>query len=270
MGKRGLWVLLANVLMLLGCETVAPPVPPTVTPLPETVALAVGVSDSATRLLEVAEYIRPNLTLTHPTTSDGPLLGDLDAGLLDAALVHHVPDNHSDLWFNPIALDGIVLIVHPENRVVAVSLAEAQALFAGVIGEWTVLGGAGAVAIVSQDESSGSRALFNQFVLRDQRLSINAQIRPNPQAVINAVAADPHAIGYVTVGSLPVDAGVKVLAVDGIAPTPTTLGTQEYALAMPLYWVSDGEPQGELRGLLGYLQSVEGQGEVGVIFGRIR
>ncbi len=268
----GRWRVLLLVLWLMGvgCEQVAPVAPPTVTPLPETVALAVGASDSASRLLDVIDYVRPNLTLTHPTTSDTPLITDLDAGVLDAALIHHLPNSRDDLWFNPVALDGIVLIVHPDNVVTNLSVGEAQAMFSGVIGAWSALGGSGPVTLVSQTDGAGPRTLFNQFVLRDRRLSINAQIRPNPQSIINAVASDPSAIGYVTVGSLPADAPVRVLSVDNIAPSPTTLGTQEYALTMPLYWVSVGEPQGELRGLLGYLQSVEGQEALGVVFGRIR
>lgn len=262
-------------LMLLfvgaGCQESSMPAPPEVTPLPTTETLMIGVSEGALGLVELVDYVRPNVTLTHPSTSDGVLLADLDAGLLDAALVHHLPAARNDLWFNPLALDGLLLIVHPENPLSSVTLAEAQALFAGLVNDWASFGLAdGAITLLVPQPAAGSAVLFERFVLQEQRLSIHAQLRPNPSTIIDAVAASPNALGLVTASALAADAAVKPLAIDGIAPSPTTLGTQEYPLSMPLYWVSVAEPQGELRGVLAYLQSVEGQSELGARFGRIR
>lgn len=264
---------IAVVCLLMGlfaCEEALIPDAPAVTALPPVQTLVVGVADGAVRVLEGVDYFRPNLTLTHPSTNDLPLLADLDAGLLDAALVHYIPEDGVERWFNPVALDGIVPIVHPDNRLEGLTRAQLQALFTGTVTDWAALGGAGPVQVVSQHADAGTSALFQQFVLRELRLSINAEIRPNPAAVINAVANNPNAIGYVTIGSLPSDALVKVLTVDAIAATPTTLGTQEYPLTLPIYWVSATEPQGELRGVLSYLQSIEWQEMLGERFGRIR
>lgn len=265
-------LLLLLCLLLIACESQGspPPPPPDITPLPEQFTAAIGLADGALRLPEQITYNQPKLTLTFPTTSDSQLLADVTNDVLDAALVHHIAPTYDSLWFSPVALDGILLVVHPSNPISDLSLAQAQALFAGTLTEWDELGGSGPVALVSRDDAAGVRALFEQMVLRDQRLSINAEIRPNYASIVTLVSGNPQAIGYVPIGALPNDAPVKAVTVNRITASPTTLGTQEYPLAVPIYWVSQTEPVGEVRGILGYLQSREGQENVGAMFGRIR
>ena len=256
---------------LAGCERVPPPAPPTITPLPTVEALVIGVADGAGQLPELMGDFRPNATLSFPQTNDTALFADLDSGQADAILVHHIPDTRDDIWFNPVAVDGIALIVHPDNPIEALTLSEIQALFNGEVSNWgAVSGQPSAVSLVIQERGSGIRTLFERFVMGEKRVSINAQVRPKPTAVIDAVANDVTALGYVSAGALYTDVAVKPLAVNGLAPSPTTLGTQEYALSLPLYWVSTEEPQGELREVLGWLQSVAGQEALGGVFGRIR
>ena len=39
-------------------------------------------------------------------------LADLAGGLVDAVLVHSLPED-SGFWFSPVAMDGLVIVVHP-------------------------------------------------------------------------------------------------------------------------------------------------------------
>jgi phosphate transport system substrate-binding protein len=171
---------------------------------------------------------------------------------------------------NPVALDGLVIVVHPNNPVQDLSLAEVQALFNGRITNWSALGGPDQpVNLVSREPGAGTRAILQQRVLAEQRISINALIQPDDSSLLAAVAADPLAVGYSMMGTA-VIGEVKLLSIDGIVPTPATTADQSYPLTAPLYFLSPTEPQGELRAFLAWLQSDVGQGVIGVGYGRVR
>lgn len=264
----------AFLLLLAACQP-APP-PPSETPSPTTSILSLGLAESAASLAslvagpyhDAAAHIAPQFTLAN----DATLLDDLSdaAGppLFDAILIHDLPPG-SPYWFNPVALDGLVLVVHPDNPMDNLSLAEAQAIFSGRLANWSAVGGPEQpIALVAREPGSGARAIFNQRVLAEQRLAVTAAIASSQADLLAAVAADPAAIGYATLSGL--DSRVKALTLDGLAATPETTADQSYPLTAPLYWVSPAEPQGELRHFLAWLQSPAGQQALGVNFGRVR
>jgi phosphate transport system substrate-binding protein len=72
------------------------------------------------------------------------------------------------------------------------------------------------------------------------------------------VRADPNSIGYVSTGYL--QEGVRVVALDGILPTPETLTVGSYALRSPILVVGNAEPADDLyRAFFAWIQSPEGQ-----------
>lgn len=263
------WGLL---LILAACQPQPAPLPVN-TPLPPPAVQKIGLSSSAAALAElVAEPFAGQSNLASPQfilANNATLFADLVAGQLDAILVHHIPAG-SPGWFNPVALDGLVIVVHPDNPVENLSLGEVQALFNGRITNWSTLGGPDQpVNLVSREQGAGTRAILQQRVLAEQRISINALIQPDDSSLLAAVAADPLAIGYSMMGTA-VSANVKRLTIDGIAPTPATTADQTYPLTVPLYFLSPTEPQGELRAFLAWLQSENGQVVIGEGYGRVR
>jgi phosphate transport system substrate-binding protein len=93
---------------------------------------------------------------------------------------------------------------------------------------------------------------------------------------LDAVAADSAAVGFSMMGTAASrqtrepTVNVKLLTIDGIAPTPVTTADQTYPLTSPLYFLSPTEPQGNLRVFLAWLQSDAGQGVIGDGYGRVR
>lgn len=261
-------LLTAHWLLLTGCQSPPPPTLPPATPDPTPVLLHIGLDEGAAALPTLLPFLPTNIQFI--TSNNAALLDDLAAGQLDAILTHHIPpgDTH---WFNPIALDGLAIIVHPDNPVTELTLAEVQAVFSGKIGNWSLLGGADSpIMLVSRERGSGARALFNERVMGAQRLAITAQVAGDQMQVLEKVAGDAAAIGYVMMGSM--GDGVRPLILDGYAPTPNHTASQNYPLTVPLYFLNatSDEPQGELRAFLAWLQSVEGQEMLGQIYGRVR
>ena len=59
-------------------------------------------------------------------------------------------------WFNPVALDGLTFIVHPDNTIADLSLIELQAIFSGKIDNWAQVGGPQIpIEVVSREIGSG-------------------------------------------------------------------------------------------------------------------
>ena len=265
-----------GLLFLLLSVTACQPLPPTPPPLPTAVPLqilrigvATTVSPLADLIAEPYAQVADNVAVQFVPGNTAVLLADLGAGNLDAVLSPYVPEGE-ERWFNPVVLDGLVLVVHPDNPVTGLSLAEVQAVFNGRITHWSALGGADQpITLISREEGSGVGAIFQNRVMAEQRININARVQAGDEALRTAVAADPAAIGFSLMGAA--DA-VKVLAVDGRIAAPETVQDQSYPLTTPIYFINQtpAEPDGALRGFLAWLQAATGQAVVGVKYGRVR
>lgn len=265
--------------LALGCRAPAEVVElATDTPLP-IATLYIGLASTAADLPNLITYSDPQAQLHFISNNSAALAVDLAQAQLDAILVHVIPsavDPARPYWYNPIALDGLALIVHPTNPIRDLSLGQIQAIYAGRLTNWQTLGGPDQPIIpITRERDAGARVIFTQRVMSDQRVSINALVQPTNEGVIQAVAGQPGAIGYTLLGALPhatldVEQAVRVLSIDGVAPNPLTTADQSYPLTVPLYWVSLSEPQGAGRALLAWLQSEAGQRQLGVRYGRVR
>jgi phosphate transport system substrate-binding protein len=232
-----------------------------------------GVVSSATALTTWAAeaYQADGVFVEFVAGNQATLLADLTAGQLNGLLLHQIPAGNEN-WFNPVAVDGLVIIVHPENPVSSLTLAEVQAVFNGRITNWASLGGPDQpIVLLSREPGAGTRSLLNQRVLAEQRLDINAELVSSNEGLLTAVATTPHAIGYSMMGNSSL-ADVKLLAIDDILPTRNEVGSQRYPLTVPLYFLhhSPDEPEDELRHFLAWLQSPDGQQRIGTIYGRVR
>lgn len=267
-------LLLLLLLGVLGCQTPpARPLPITLTPAP--LPLPLGLTQSAVALTDLLppSAAPPGRAWQWIVGNQAALLADLAAGELEAVLVEALPDDTAGLWFAPIALDGVILIAHPDNPLRDLTLAQAQALFSGRAANWRDVGGEDRpVQPIIRERGADARAVFHARVLGPLPPTIHALLAADPAAVLAAVAADPAAVGYVTVGSLSAEDArrVRVLTLEGIAADPEQLAAQRYPLTTPIYWVARAEPTGDGRAALAWLQSAAGQRVLGEKFGRIR
>jgi len=254
-------------LFLLGCQP-TPVAPPTPITQPTVEVLQIGVTGSAAAVLDL---ITPPTNTQFTTANTETLLADLQNGRFNAILIHHIPADLPN-WFNPVALDGLVIVTHPNVSVNELSRAEVQGVYNGRIQNWSALGGPDLpITLISREAGAGTRSLFVNQIMAEQRISINALVQADDASLLTAVAATPGAVGYSMMGSS-LDVGVKVMMIDGRFPTPATTANQTYPLTVPLYFVSanTAEPTGDLRTFLAWLQSEEGQEMVGVKYGRVR
>jgi hypothetical protein len=264
--------LLSLLMLLASCQAEPLPAPTAVPTLSPPATLRIGLTGSARSVADLVAGAYPaageHAVVEFVPGNNAALLADLEAGLLDAVLVHHIPANSTD-WFNPVALDALVVVVHPSNPVSGLSRGEVQAIFGGRTTHWVDFGGPDRpIQLVSRERGSGARAIFHERVLADQRLAITAAIQPDNANLLATVAAEPAAIGYALMGDL--TGQVKALALDGVTPGPASAADQSYPLTVPLYFVAPAEPVGELRAFLAWLQSEAGQSLLAGKYGRVR
>ncbi len=156
------------------------------------------------------------------------------------------------------AVDGVGVVVNPANPIKALAKDQLKRIYAGEIKNWSKLGGVDhAITIYTRDESSGTRAVFWKKALDKGQITTSALFVPSNGAMKTAVANDPHAIGYVSVGHI--DETVAPVALDGVAPSLENVKSGQYAIARGLYSNTKGDPAGLTKLFIEYLLTPEGQ-----------
>ncbi len=162
-----------------------------------------------------------------------------------------------------VALDGIAVFVHENNPVKELSLEQLKAIYTGSITNWKEVGGPShSIVLYGRENNSGTYAYFKEHVLKNEDYHEATQTLPGTAAVVNAVAKDKYGIGY---GGLAWGKGVKFVAIRNddksaaILPSINTVTDGSYPIARDLYWFFNGTPTGQLKDLLNWALSPDGQ-----------
>lgn len=162
-----------------------------------------------------------------------------------------------------VALDGVAVIVHPNNPVTALDTQALHGIFTGEVKDWSQVGGTpGAIHLYARDENSGTFDLFKELVLRELPLAEETKRYALSDALSDAVASDPAAIGFI---GLPYVRTARALAVGEpgstpLLPTRSTVATESYALSRRLYlYTTDQTRSPWVTELLNFALSARGQ-----------
>ena len=161
----------------------------------------------------------------------------------------------------PVAKDGVTIYVNDKNPVDELTLDQIRDIYTGKTTNWSQLGGPDAKIIVyGRENSSGTYVFFRESALKNADYTSSMQSLPGTAAVVNAVAKDRFGIGY---GGAAYAKGVKEVAIKTIQgsfrPNAETVRSGQYPLARDLYWYVRGKPSGEVKKLVDWVLSPEGQ-----------
>jgi phosphate transport system substrate-binding protein len=149
--------------------------------------------------------------------------------------------------------------VHPENRLASLSAAQLKALFTGTVRNWKEVGGKDApveLVTIKLSMGAGTTDFFREQVLEGASFAPTREFSLLSDAAAY-VAAHPAAISF---GSLSAPApGVRLLPVDGVAPTPESVRTADYLLSRPLVLVTRQVPERSVQAFLDHVMSPQGQ-----------
>ena len=259
------WLLVSLLALLVACGT--PTLPPE--PVRFTVAGSTAMTPLLAELAEAYHIHFPQVSIVVEEGGSRLGLARVTEGQVALGASSWLPAREEEtVWPAPVAIDGIAVVVHADNPVSGLSLAQLQEVFSGRLWDWAELGGAGEVQVISREDGSGTRAAFEARAMEGQQVTSTALVMPGSRAVADYVAAHPEAIGYVSVGYL--SEKVRALAVEGVMPTPKTVAGGTYHLARPLFLMALEEPTGAPRSFVDFVLGPEGQEIVGQRYGRVR
>ncbi|MGQ9493314.1 MAG: phosphate ABC transporter substrate-binding protein [Anaerolineae bacterium] len=279
--KKSRFLLLSSLSVLISAVLISACGQPLPTPHAP-VLLRLSGSTSMQPLLHdlAAAYSQQHEYVGFDFTSVGSSAGMemLRRGNADLALVARSlkPDEEYDshtrkrlLAYTVIAWDGIAIVVNEQNPVRALTLYQVRKIFAGQIASWGELGGPGGeILVISREDGSATREVFEELVMRGRRVTTTALIMPSSEAVRNYVATHEGAVGYLSMGY--VGAGIAALAIDGVLPNRQTVEDGSYPISRPFLLVSLPEPDAQVTAFMQFARSPAGQSIVGRAYGGAR
>jgi phosphate transport system substrate-binding protein len=171
-----------------------------------------------------------------------------------------------------VALDGIAVIVHPNNPVSALTVQQISDIFTGKIKNWKEVGGKDSpITLYGRENSSGTYEFFREHVLLQKDYATNTQVLQGTAALGEAVARDVKGIGYGGVGYFAERNDVKIIGVkadeDAEMVYPAKDGkvnyediwSKKYSISRYLYCFTDGKPKPEVQTFLDFIVSKDGQ-----------
>ena len=208
-----------------------------------------GSSTIAPLMAELAERYEAETGIQVDVQSGGSGrgIGDVRQGLADLGMVSRaLKADEKDLDGHLIGRDGIAIIVHRDNPVPALNDDQIRAIYTGKRQRW----GAGAdegrqITVVHKAQGRSTQELFlAYFQLENSQVQPDRVIGENQQG-IKAVAGDPFAIGYVSIGTAIYEAengtAIRLLPLEGRPASLAVLAQGGYPLARELNLVTHGE-----------------------------
>ena len=176
---------------------------------------------------------------------------NLMAGEADLVLAAEpAPEVRSELeeggkWLlTPFATDALVFVVNQDNPVDSLTVEEIQKIYTGEITNWSQVGGEDlAIAAFQRNPEAGSQTMFEKLVmdgleLMDPPAAWQADSMLGLLEGVRSYDNSPAAIGYTVyyyANDMEMAQGLKVLAIDGVAPSADTIRSGEYPFLNPYF-----------------------------------
>ena len=174
-----------------------------------------------------------------------------------------------ELVYTPIGREAFVFFVHPDNPVDGLTLSQLRCIYSGEITRWGPLGAPrlGKILAYQRDRGSGSQTALERFVMGDTPL-MEADTETTVDGMgdiverVSAYKNHRNAIGfsfrfYCT--ALMKDFHVKLLEINGTAPTVENIENGAYPLASSFFAVTRSDADENTLALLDWITGPQGQ-----------
>lgn len=192
-------------------------------------------------LIEGYREVDSDVTVNYAGTGSGSgieavLAGTCDIGLSSREL--KAEEVEKGAVAHVVALDGVAIVVNPENPINDLTVEQIAAIFTGEISNWAQLGGADApIAVYGREAGSGTRGAFEEIVGVEDACRYTNEYSSTGD-IIGNVASNPNGIGYASLSN--VNESVKALSVEGTPCTEETVKDGSYSIQRPFVMVTNG------------------------------
>lgn len=185
-------------------------------------------------------YMEENgdVKVTYNPTGSGSGIKAVEEGRCDIGLSSRdlKDEEKATLDGTVVALDGIAIIINPENSVSDLTIEQIASLYTGEVTSWSEVGGEDApVVLIGREAASGTRDGF-ESITKTADLCQYSQELTSTGDVVQTVASNPNAIGYASLAS--VKDSVKVVSVEGVTPTTETIQNGSYKIQRDFVFVT--------------------------------
>lgn len=188
---------------------------------------------------EAFEEANNGISFTYNPTGSGSGIEAVTAGRCDIGLSSRAlkdDEKSKGLKETTLALDGIAIIVNPQNSVSNLSLDDITKIYTGEVTNWKDVGGSdGEIVLIGREASSGTRDGFESITKTKDKCQYRQELTSTGD-VITAVSQNPNAIGYASLAS--VKESVKAVSVDNVAPSEETVKDGSYVVQRPFVLVT--------------------------------
>jgi phosphate transport system substrate-binding protein len=220
-------------------------------------------------------------TLVQTSGGTGAAWRTLLWGEPDLLLIYEAPESvreeleaegvWQELEITPVGRDGLVFLVNAQNPVNGLTQAQLVDIYSGKTTDWSGVGGAsGPITAFQRNEESGSQTLFQKLLMKDKTpMDAPSELMPMAMAglmdVLSEYDGSGGAIGYSVfyyANLMYEKPNLKLLEVDGTAPTAESIGKGGYPLTNEFYAViNKSAPQDSPERLIrDWLVTEEGRG----------
>ena len=167
------------------------------------------------------------------------------------------------LTFTPVAWDALVMVTYPSNPVSNITLKQLHEIYMGHITNWKELGGNDAPINLYAVASPGDGV---EYSLRRLLFGRGNQPVAAPRLYVNVakleegVTLDKQGLGASTLAGASSNKKVKILSIDGVAPSMSTVSSGAYPLYTELYLVANetGPKAAEVKEFVSFVTSSQG------------
>jgi phosphate transport system substrate-binding protein len=188
--------------------------------------------------------------------------GSVDFGFTSRALT---PDESTKVKSVSIGLVGTCVIVNASNPITGLTKEQVRQIFAGEITNWKALGGDDLeIKVFVREPNAATRSSFESYFFGGKATYAKTVSEVfELEQTLRAVGSFKASIGMATASNrAATDPTVRLLPIDGIAPTPENLVNGTYKIGRPLLIVipaDDSKVRPGIKAFLEWVRSAEGQ-----------
>ena len=174
----------------------------------------------------------------------------------------------TEFVYTPIGYEAFVFFVHKNNPIDNLTTEQIRAIYSGEIRNWKELGGPDEeIAAYQRNEGSGSQSMLIRFMDGKKIMEAPTEMVDDFMSGIVEQVSDYRnkkgsigfAFRYYLEGIIK-NPNIKILSIDGVAPTVENIKSGKYPITTPLYAVTyEGNDNENVEKLLDWVLSEEGQ-----------
>lgn len=170
--------------------------------------------------------------------------------------------------YAPIGTEAFVFFVHKDNPIENLTSEQIRSIYAGEITNWKEVGGKDEeIAAFQRNEGSGSQSMLKRFMgdkpIMDAPTELVNDLMVGIIERVSNYKSKTNSIGFsfrYYVEGIIKNPDIKMLSVDGIAPTAENIKNGSYSIVTPIYAVTYEEQTNKnVDKLLQWILSSEGQ-----------